>query len=69
LFRLIFIDLQNMGVISAAPCMLTAEIFKTQILCTIQAMEVQPMDCEAVLVSHGHICKLHAHTHILKVTQ
>lgn len=29
----------------------------------------QPLDCEAVLVSHGHICKLHARTHILKVTQ
>jgi hypothetical protein len=47
--------------------MLRAEIFKTQILCTIHAMGVQPMDCEAVLVSHGDICKLHvgarAHTH------
>jgi len=43
--------------------MLTAEIFKTQILCTIHAMGAQPMDCEAVLASHGHICKLHACTH------
>jgi hypothetical protein len=49
--------------------MLTAQLFKKQILCTIHAMGVQPMDCEAVLVAHGHTCKLHAHIHILKVTQ
>jgi hypothetical protein len=53
--------------------MLTAEILKTQILCTIHATGIQPMYCEAVLMSHGHICKLHARTHArthsLKVTQ
>jgi hypothetical protein len=51
--------------------MLIAEIFKTNILCTIQATGVQSLDWKAVLVAQGHICKLHrrTHTHILKVAQ
>ena len=43
--------------------MLTAQLFKKQILWTIHAMCVKPMDCKAVLVDHGHVCKLHARTH------